>query len=37
VPKAKEAPKNEKKTKENNPPFNRINLMKGENHAKNED
>ncbi|WP_187944840.1 translation initiation factor IF-3 [Helicobacter pylori] len=36
VPKAKEAPKNEKKTKENNP-FNRINLMKGENHAKNED
>ncbi|MFP6064217.1 translation initiation factor IF-3 [Helicobacter pylori] len=37
VPKAKEAPKNEKKTKENNPPFNCINLMKGENHAKNED
>ncbi|GAA7728378.1 translation initiation factor IF-3 [Helicobacter pylori] len=37
VPKAKEASKNEKKTKENNPPFNRINLMKGENHAKNED
>ncbi|MGL2587337.1 translation initiation factor IF-3 [Helicobacter pylori] len=37
VPKAKEAPKNEKKTKENNPPFNHINLMKGENHAKNED
>lgn len=37
VPKAKEAPKSEKKTKENNPPFNRINLMKGENHAKNED
>ncbi len=37
VPKAKEALKNEKKTKENNPPFNRINLMKGENHAKNED
>ncbi|MFT2818558.1 translation initiation factor IF-3 [Helicobacter pylori] len=37
VPKAKEAPKNEKKTKENNPSFNRINLMKGENHAKNED
>ncbi|GAA8660583.1 translation initiation factor IF-3 [Helicobacter pylori] len=37
VPKAEEAPKNEKKTKENNPPFNRINLMKGENHAKNED
>ncbi|GHR21317.1 translation initiation factor IF-3 [Helicobacter pylori] len=37
VPKAKEDPKNEKKTKENNPPFNRINLMKGENHAKNED
>ncbi|MGL2374795.1 translation initiation factor IF-3 [Helicobacter pylori] len=37
VPKAKEAPKNEKKTKENNPPFSRINLMKGENHAKNED
>ncbi|MGT0084705.1 translation initiation factor IF-3 [Helicobacter pylori] len=37
VPKAKEAPKNEKKTKKNNPPFNRINLMKGENHAKNED
>ncbi|GHP41024.1 translation initiation factor IF-3 [Helicobacter pylori] len=37
VPKAKKAPKNEKKTKENNPPFNRINLMKGENHAKNED
>ncbi|WRC91428.1 translation initiation factor IF-3 [Helicobacter pylori] len=37
VPKAKEAPKNEKKIKENNPPFNRINLMKGENHAKNED
>ncbi len=37
VPKAKEAPKNEKKTKENNPPFNRINLMKGEDHAKNED
>ncbi|GAA7122649.1 translation initiation factor IF-3 [Helicobacter pylori] len=37
VPKAKEVPKNEKKTKENNPPFNRINLMKGENHAKNED
>ncbi len=37
VPKVKEAPKNEKKTKENNPPFNRINLMKGENHAKNED
>ncbi|GAA9972435.1 translation initiation factor IF-3 [Helicobacter pylori] len=37
VPKAKEAPKNEKKTKENNSPFNRINLMKGENHAKNED
>ncbi|WP_121073946.1 translation initiation factor IF-3 [Helicobacter pylori] len=37
VPKAKEAPKNEKKSKENNPPFNRINLMKGENHAKNED
>ncbi|GAA7066604.1 translation initiation factor IF-3 [Helicobacter pylori] len=37
VPKAKEAPKNEKKTKENNPPFNRINFMKGENHAKNED
>ncbi|GAA8330022.1 translation initiation factor IF-3 [Helicobacter pylori] len=37
VPKAKEAPKNEKKPKENNPPFNRINLMKGENHAKNED
>ncbi|GAA8478868.1 translation initiation factor IF-3 [Helicobacter pylori] len=37
VPKAKEAPKNEKKAKENNPPFNRINLMKGENHAKNED
>ncbi|WQX68301.1 translation initiation factor IF-3 [Helicobacter pylori] len=37
VPKTKEAPKNEKKTKENNPPFNRINLMKGENHAKNED
>ncbi|GAA9599634.1 translation initiation factor IF-3 [Helicobacter pylori] len=37
VPKAKEAPKNEKKTKANNPPFNRINLMKGENHAKNED
>ncbi|MGL2547173.1 translation initiation factor IF-3 [Helicobacter pylori] len=37
VPKAKEATKNEKKTKENNPPFNRINLMKGENHAKNED
>lgn len=37
VPKAKEAPKNEKKLKENNPPFNRINLMKGENHAKNED
>ncbi|GAA7916738.1 translation initiation factor IF-3 [Helicobacter pylori] len=37
VPKAKEAPKNEKKTKENKPPFNRINLMKGENHAKNED
>ncbi|MGT0063244.1 translation initiation factor IF-3 [Helicobacter pylori] len=37
VPKAKEAPKNEKKTKENNPPFNLINLMKGENHAKNED
>ncbi|PDW44965.1 translation initiation factor IF-3 [Helicobacter pylori] len=37
VPKAKETPKNEKKTKENNPPFNRINLMKGENHAKNED
>ncbi|MGN8404148.1 translation initiation factor IF-3, partial [Helicobacter pylori] len=33
VPKAKEAPKNEKKPKENNPPFNRINLMKGENHA----
>ncbi|EMH01457.1 translation initiation factor IF-3 [Helicobacter pylori] len=37
VPKAKEAPKNEKKPKENNPPFNNINLMKGENHAKNED
>ncbi|GAA8639453.1 translation initiation factor IF-3 [Helicobacter pylori] len=37
VPKTKEVPKNEKKTKENNPPFNRINLMKGENHAKNED
>ncbi|NHA19236.1 translation initiation factor IF-3 [Helicobacter pylori] len=37
VPKTKEAPKNEKKPKENNPPFNRINLMKGENHAKNED
>lgn len=37
VPKAKEAPRNEKKPKENNPPFNRINLMKGENHAKNED
>ncbi|GAA9378633.1 translation initiation factor IF-3 [Helicobacter pylori] len=37
VPKAKEAPKNEKKTKENNPPFNRINLMKGEDYAKNED
>ncbi|AFH98829.1 translation initiation factor IF-3 [Helicobacter pylori Shi169] len=37
VPKAKEASKNEKKIKENNPPFNRINLMKGENHAKNED
>ncbi|WRD11505.1 translation initiation factor IF-3 [Helicobacter pylori] len=37
VPKAKEVSKNEKKTKENNPPFNRINLMKGENHAKNED
>ncbi|MCQ2851213.1 translation initiation factor IF-3 [Helicobacter pylori] len=37
VPKAKEVPKNEKKPKENNPPFNRINLMKGENHAKNED
>ncbi|EMG80815.1 translation initiation factor IF-3 [Helicobacter pylori GAM105Ai] len=37
VPKAKEAPKNEKKPKENNPLFNRINLMKGENHAKNED
>ncbi|WQU65215.1 translation initiation factor IF-3 [Helicobacter pylori] len=37
VPKAKEAPKNEKKPKENNPPFNRINLMKGENHAKDED
>ncbi|WQT09092.1 translation initiation factor IF-3 [Helicobacter pylori] len=37
VPKAKEAPKNEKKAKENNSPFNRINLMKGENHAKNED
>ncbi|MGN8451491.1 translation initiation factor IF-3 [Helicobacter pylori] len=37
VPKTKEAPKNEKKTKENNPPFNRINLMKGEDHAKNED
>lgn len=37
VPKAKETPKNEKKTKGNNPPFNRINLMKGENHAKNED
>ncbi|OOC18997.1 translation initiation factor IF-3 [Helicobacter pylori] len=37
VPKAKETPKNEKKPKENNPPFNRINLMKGENHAKNED
>ncbi|EMG93882.1 translation initiation factor IF-3 [Helicobacter pylori GAM118Bi] len=37
VPKSKEAPKNEKKPKENNPPFNRINLMKGENHAKNED
>ncbi|MGL2539553.1 translation initiation factor IF-3 [Helicobacter pylori] len=37
VPKAKETPKNEKKIKENNPPFNRINLMKGENHAKNED
>ncbi len=37
VPKAKEAPKNEKRPKENNPPFNRINLMKGENHAKNED
>ncbi len=37
VPKAKKAPKNEKKPKENNPPFNRINLMKGENHAKNED
>ncbi len=37
VPKAKEAPKNEKKPKENNPPFNRINIMKGENHAKNED
>ncbi len=37
VPKAKEAPKNEKETKENNPPFNRINLMKGEDHAKNED
>ncbi|EJB43969.1 translation initiation factor IF-3 [Helicobacter pylori Hp A-4] len=37
VPKAKEAPKNEKKPKENNPSFNRINLMKGENHAKNED
>ncbi|WQV34399.1 translation initiation factor IF-3 [Helicobacter pylori] len=37
LPKAKEAPKNEKKPKENNPPFNRINLMKGENHAKNED
>ncbi|MGN8329253.1 translation initiation factor IF-3 [Helicobacter pylori] len=37
VPKAKETPKNEKKLKENNPPFNRINLMKGENHAKNED
>ncbi|EMG99479.1 translation initiation factor IF-3 [Helicobacter pylori] len=37
VPKAKEALKNEKKPKENNPPFNRINLMKGENHAKNED
>ncbi len=37
VPKAKETLKNEKKTKENNPPFNRINLMKGENHAKNED
>lgn len=37
VPKAKETSKNEKKTKENNPPFNRINLMKGENHAKNED
>ncbi|WP_033739468.1 translation initiation factor IF-3 [Helicobacter pylori] len=37
VPKAKEAPKNEKKAKENNPPFNHINLMKGENHAKNED
>lgn len=37
VPKAKEASKNEKKPKENNPPFNRINLMKGENHAKNED
>ncbi|GAA8382372.1 translation initiation factor IF-3 [Helicobacter pylori] len=37
VPKAKETPKNEKKPKEKNPPFNRINLMKGENHAKNED
>ncbi|WQZ94770.1 translation initiation factor IF-3 [Helicobacter pylori] len=37
VPKSKETPKNEKKAKENNPPFNRINLMKGENHAKNED
>ncbi|MGN8532755.1 translation initiation factor IF-3 [Helicobacter pylori] len=37
VPKAKETLKNEKKPKENNPPFNRINLMKGENHAKNED
>ncbi|MFP6272401.1 translation initiation factor IF-3 [Helicobacter pylori] len=37
VPKTKEAPKNEKRTKENNPPFNRINLMKGEKHAKNED
>ncbi|MGN8452987.1 translation initiation factor IF-3 [Helicobacter pylori] len=37
VPKAKEAPKNEKRPNENNPPFNRINLMKGENHAKNED
>ncbi|MUU21328.1 translation initiation factor IF-3 [Helicobacter pylori] len=37
VPKAKETSKNEKKPKENNPPFNRINLMKGENHAKNED
>ncbi|WP_104748836.1 translation initiation factor IF-3 [Helicobacter cetorum] len=35
VPKAKETQKNEKKV--NHTPFNSINLMKGENHAKNED